>query len=174
MIRIVVTGPESSGKTTLATQLSRHFNCPWIPEYARAFLMKQNGNYVREDLEIILEGQLKSWEKVKGMPLVIYDTDTSVLKIWHEFKYGTNNPVIDLAFSQQKTDLFLLCKPDISYEEDPLRENPNERDELFSLYENLLAPHKTKVRIIDGEGKIRLQKAIDAVAKIVQSPTSRD
>lgn len=163
MIRIAITGPESTGKSTLAEQLAIHFKCPWVPEYARDFLLRTNGNYTFEDLDAIALGQLEAWKKHHSEQLCIYDTEMLVMKIWSEFKYHQLSPFIANAFQTQKIDLYLLCKPDIEWEEDELREHPELRHELFELYFNELQHHNLPFVVIEGQKEERVNNAINAI-----------
>jgi len=163
MIRIAVTGPESTGKTTLSEQLAKYFNCKWIPEYARKYLEQTNGIYHFEDLDIIAERQLEHWENHSEDKLCIYDTEMLVMKIWSSFKYKKVSSFIENAYQTQKIDLFLLCKPDIDWEEDALREHPEKREELYNLYFEILSNDKLPFRIIQGQSEERTQSAIHVV-----------
>ena len=89
MRRYAITGPESSGKTTLSQQLAKEFNGEYIPEFAREFLLERKGIYTQKDLDLIAEGQKQLWEKVSKHSLVFCDTEMIVMKIWSEFKYGS-------------------------------------------------------------------------------------
>jgi NadR type nicotinamide-nucleotide adenylyltransferase len=167
MIRIAVTGPESTGKSTLSEALAKHFNCPWVPEYAREFLTQTNGYYEQQDLDTIAQGQLKLWEEQVREPLCIYDTEMLVIKIWSSFKYGEVSDLIENAFQSQKIDLYLLCKPDIDWEEDELREHPELREELFEMYLEGLKINNLPCFIVEGEGEERLLSAIKSVNKLI-------
>ena len=85
MIKVAITGPESSGKTTLSEQLANHFNVEWVPEFARTYLIETGGAYTQEDLDFIAKGQFEEMEKVQDRELVFYDTDLTVIKIWSRF-----------------------------------------------------------------------------------------
>ncbi|MCB9285490.1 MAG: ATP-binding protein [Lewinellaceae bacterium] len=135
-IRIAITGPESSGKTTLARTLAGHFQTVWVPEYARSYLEGLSRAYEFDDLEQIARGQL-AWEKEYGQRahrFLFCDTDLLVLKVWSEYKYRRCSPFILEALRDYPYDLFLLCAPDIPWEYDPLRENPEDRQELYEIY----------------------------------------
>jgi nicotinamide riboside kinase len=115
MIRIAVTGPESTGKTTLARQLARRYGAPWTPEYARYYLRRLNRPYVQDDLLAIARGQLE-WEEAKGRrnPEILFsDTCLLVIKIWSEFKYGNCHPWILEQLRAHTYDLYLLCGVDL-------------------------------------------------------------
>ena len=130
MIRIAVTGPESSGKTTLCESLASHFKVAYIPEFARTYLEKTKGNYQQADLDEIAKGQLKNILAATSS-VVISDSDFSVMEVWSLYKYGNVSPLIAALVKENTFDLHSLCTPDIPWEEEPLRETPTTRDLLF-------------------------------------------
>jgi len=159
MLKIIITGPESSGKTTLCKALSKHFNLPFSKEYAREYLEKLNRNYNQDDLLKIAKGQLKSEQNTQ-----LLDTDLITIKIWSEYKYGScDNWILD-QIEKQKTEkrIYLLCKPDIPWEADPLRENPNDREELFEIYKKEIESLEHDYFIVDAENRLEkiIQKSI--------------
>ena len=126
-----MTGPESSGKTTLCKNISLLLNIPFAEEYARKYLKKIKKDYNQDDLIKIAKGQLKSEKNKK-----ILDTDLITIKIWCNYKYGQCDKWILDQIKKQKNRnrIYLLCKPDLPWETDPLRENPNDRMKLFQIY----------------------------------------
>jgi nicotinamide riboside kinase len=148
MHKIIVTGPESSGKTTLCKALSKHFNLPFSKEYAREYLDTLNRDYNQEDLLKIAKGQLKSEQNTQ-----LLDTDLITIKIWSKYKYGSCDKWILEQIEKQKSEnrFYLLCKPDIPWKADPLRENPNDREELFEIYKKELESLAQNYFIVEGE-----------------------
>jgi NadR type nicotinamide-nucleotide adenylyltransferase len=167
MIKIIVTGPESSGKTTLCKLLSEHFNTPFTEEYAREYLNKQNGKYTQSDLRRIAKGQLLKEQINEG--ILICDSDLITIKIWSEYKYGNCDNWIINQVEKQKTEnrFYLLCKPDISWEADPLRENPTNRSELFKIYKEELEKLKHNYVIIEGEERIK--NSISKISSLISN-----
>ena len=159
MIRIAITGPESSGKTTLCKALSEYYKVKYIPEYAREYLENTNGKYQKSDLDEIAKGQLKGIND-SANSIVISDSDFSVMEIWSEYKYGRVSEVIQELATKDLFDLHILCKPDIPWEEDPLRENPDNRDLLFNLYERSLTKHNKHFIVVSGSHTDRLEKCL--------------
>jgi nicotinamide riboside kinase len=162
MKRFAVTGPESSGKTTLAIALSEQYDGIFIPEFARGYLEQKNGIYSIEDLDWIAEKQLALWEERSAEKLLFCDTEMLVLKIWSEFKYRTCSTFILEAFRNQQFEHYFLCRPDIDWEEDPLRENPEDREELFERYLSELKKQQIPFTIVEGtlENRIKICAAI--------------
>ena len=103
MLKIIVTGPESSGKTTLSKVLSTHFEIPFTEEYAREYLNNLESDYTQSHLLEIAKGQLLSEHNAQ-----ILDTDLITIKIWSEYKYGNCNQWILEQIERQKTKKALL------------------------------------------------------------------
>ena len=163
---IVITGAECSGKTTLATQLSKRWGRPLVPEIARNYLEK-TPNYHRDDLLIIAKLQHEKEREILNQSLnkIICDTDLLVIMIWSEFKYGTCDPWIYNTFEKtlkrDKLDRhYLLCDYKIPWEHDGLRENPNNRGELFNRYTEKLQHYGLAHSLVTGEKKERLEKIL--------------
>ena len=151
MIKIVFTGPESSGKTTIAKRLAQDFKVPLVAEYARIYLDQLERPYQQSDLWEIAQGQLVA-EKTgaeSNPNYLICDTDLWTLLIWSEEKFQSVDPRISKAVSQQKTDLYLLLQPTLPWKYDPQRENPSDRDRLFQIYRNKLEKHHQPFLEID-------------------------
>lgn len=160
MKRIAITGPESSGKTTLAKTLAEQLGVRWIPEFARTYLLENNGNYEQEDLVKIARGQITAWNKFSKEEILICDTEMLVMKVWSQVKYNTVHPFILKALSEQQFDHYFLCRPDIPYEEDPLREHPDQREELFEIYLEELKIRKLPFTIIEGNMDQRIKDCL--------------
>ena len=135
-LRIAITGPESSGKTTLARALAKRFGTVFTPEFARYYLEQLDRPYGYADLERIARWQLlwqqRDADRAKG--LFFCDTDLVVIKVWSDVRFGRTDPWIIQQLEQNPFDLTLLCHPDIPWEDDPLRENPLDRQALLLLY----------------------------------------
>ncbi len=148
----VFTGPESSGKSTLALEMSKITNGRYVAEYAREYISKLNREYTQEDLLIIAKKQYALQEEAKqnADKNICFDTDLLTIKIWSEFKYGTCDEwILDRLYSNSNS-FYILCKPDFPWEYDELRENPNDREELFKLYESELQKYNFPYKIASG------------------------
>jgi len=164
----VVTGPESSGKTTLATELSVHFSMPLVAEQARAYLSEKPG-YLPSDLLHLAQlqmtaEQLHAEECTKPQSLVFADTDLQVLYIWWRELFATVPRSLVDAYHQQSQRCYLLCEPDLIWEADPLRENRYDRDRLYELYRTDLDRRNLPYSVIRGTGEERLNAALLAIA----------
>lgn len=172
IFKIVLTGPESSGKTVLAADLARALQTVWVPEFARSYLAYLPYSYARPDLERIGRGQQawEEWYSERANQFLVCDTDWTVLHIWEHYRYGI--PADGLWHWQkgftnpQAADLYLLCTPDFPSEPDPLRENPEEREILFGWYEHLLQSMGLDYMKIDGNHAGRLDTAISRIDKL--------
>lgn len=168
MIKIGITGPESTGKTTLSLQLSSHYQIDVIAEYAREYLSIVNGFYTKTDLDKIALRQYEYMTEQVDQNLLICDTEMLVMKVWSEFKYGNCSPLVKSLWEMQKIDLYLLCAPDIPFEEDPLRENPEQREQLFEIYKAELEKANCKFVIISGHDNQRFKKSVTAIDNLLQ------
>ena len=170
MKKVVILGPESTGKSTLAKKLAKHFEGCLVSEYAREYLSEIGNKYSIEDLLSIARGQVKKEIAIEnkcddeGKQIIFYDTDISVIKIWSEFKYNTCHPWIMQQFQERIYDLYLLTYPDLVWEPDPLRENPEDLRTIFDLYLKDMKNRNLNYEIIKGQGKARTQSAIDRVS----------
>ncbi len=166
MISIAITGPECSGKTTLAKELSSYLKCKWVEEYSRIYLDHLHRAYVEQDLVEIAKGQLKLYhEQARFNPeIIVSDTDLTVIQIWSEVKYGRISDELKLVLeSASAHDYYLLCYPDLAWEADPLRESENNRHELFELYEKTIKEKSHNYSVIKGIGKSRYDLAISII-----------
>lgn len=184
MIRkIVIIGPESTGKSTLCEQLAQHYETRWCPEYARAWLLQNGTNYTYEDLLTIAEGQLQLEDEYteklenESLPLLenggniplFIDTDMYVMKVWCEFVFGKCHRYVLDNILKRKYDGYLLCNVDLLWTKDELREYPDldTRKTLFRMYKDLLVNQSTPWALVSGTGEDRLASAIQAIDKIL-------
>jgi NadR type nicotinamide-nucleotide adenylyltransferase len=170
MKKVVIIGPESTGKSTLSEQLAKHYSTSWVPEYAREYLIQHGTEYTYDDLLTIAKGQLaleESYiEKAPPVSKVLFiDTDQYVMKVWCEFVFGKCHPWILDQITKRKYDLYLLCNIDLPWVQDTLREYPDlaSRQELYTIYKNILTNQSVPWVEVSGNYDERLQKAIQAV-----------
>jgi nicotinamide riboside kinase len=147
-LKIAFTGPESSGKTTMAELIAEAYSTSFIPEYAREFL-KDKTTYTLADLDVIAKQQIELCKASKNT-LVISDTEMAVMLIWSHEKFKEVSPTIQSYWEAQDFDHLFLCAPDIPWEADKLRENPLDRERLFQLYEVVLENSKKPFTILKG------------------------
>lgn len=168
MLKIVITGPEATGKSTLCQQLSNKLKVDFVPEYSRSYLKKKGTQYELQDLLKITIGQeeLIAKQAAQSPEVLIIDTAFLVLKIWAEEKYGGCPKLIEDKWKSFEVDYYLLCKPDIPWTPDPLRENPHDRDRLFDIYEQYLKKAGHNYTIIGGSYDERLSLALSVIGKV--------
>ena len=166
---VVVTGPESSGKSQLCKDLSKALQVPTVPEYARIYLESVGPDYDYNSLREIYAGhilyQAKALEENRS-PLIILDTDSINFIIWSIRAF---NRVPTEAMEQLKREShyrYLICKPDLEWEEDPLRENPHDRVEIMSEHQQLIQDLNRPHAFVEGQKKERLNNALDALQSI--------
>ena len=193
MLKVVIIGPESTGKSTLASALSKHFHTELSHEYARAYLetklaleklknnIKKTFLYDESDFYSMYLGQKQLEEFTLKTAkdrhnLVIFDTDALTYKIWYAevFKNSDNALLNNINFGEETPQigdiqtLYLLCSPQaIVWQPDPLRENPNDRDRLFDIYEKELITHKKTYFILRGSKNERLTDAINIIESFI-------
>lgn len=175
--KIAVLGPESSGKTTLCEKLSAHFNTSFVPEYARDYLMATGGRYEEKDLLAIALKQREREETLAAQiaengrqKLFFADTDLRVLQVWSEWQYGRCQNKILHMIAESHYDLLLLCQPDLPWQQDPLRQHPDEADRrrIFLHYLEMVSSQHIPFYVIGGMGEQRALFAVHAVESILQ------
>lgn len=177
--KVVILGPESTGKSTLCEQLAQHYETTWCPEFAREYLLTNGTQYEFDDLLTIAKGQLALEDEystileAQSLPLLesgghiplFIDTDMYVMKVWCEFVFGKCHRFILEQIVKRKYDCYLLCETDIPWTSDELREYPDlhSRRTLYLMYKDLLTQQNVPWTEISGSYEERLQKAIKMV-----------
>ena len=163
--RVVITGPESTGKSTLSAQLAQRTGGTWVPEYARTYIESLQRPYTREDVETIARHQISEMRELERQSgLIIFDTWLILTKVWLEVVYGDSPGWLSDAIRSSQVDLFLLCVPDLPWVPDPVRENGGEmRNVLFNRYAAEISRYGFKWVFVQGEGEARIQNAMNAL-----------
>ena len=174
LIKVVLFGPESTGKTTLAQALANHYQTEWVPEYAREYLQekwnKEHKTCESHDLIPIAEGQIRLENSLaeKANKLLICDTDLLETKVYSEAYYlGYCDPVLEKYALQNTYDLYLLTSIDIPWEKDDLRDKPNERERMFLYFKETLEKYNKNFIILNGDNGERLALAIKSIDKLL-------
>ncbi|MCL2596910.1 MAG: ATP-binding protein [Paludibacter sp.] len=167
MVVFCLTGPESTGKTTLSQALAAHFEGECVAEYAREYVEKLDRKYNFYDICRIACRQIEQLEDAKKAEnnLIFFDTDLIITKVWFELCYNKTPFFVTDYLKEPPVDCYLLCFPDIEWQNDTVRENGTEqkRHFLFNKYKNEIEKTGKSYYIIEGEGEERLQNAINAV-----------
>ena len=153
----------------MAKKLSSHLEVPIVHEYARTYLESNGPTYDLSDLKRIEEGQQNS-EKAywnSDFDTVIHDTDFLTLWIWYSYKYNIFPDRVYNYLQRHLPDLYLLCYPDIPWEQDELRENPNDGLELYRLYKAEIEKLGVPFEEIKGSHNSRTRLCISAIEKIL-------
>lgn len=173
---ISITGPECSGKTAMTEYLALELHATPVGEYARTYLDRTHGEYTFDDLDVIAQGQLDLVLKAAGIGLeskkdrdiVISDTFLLVIRIWAMYKYGMVSDSLQRLFVKYRPDIYVLCKPDLPWKNDGLREHEFERDALFEKYLAYIKSSGIPFVIVEGLGEERKQKALLQVKTLIQ------
>ncbi len=171
---IIVTGPESTGKTTLSKKMAEELGAVWIPEYARGYLEAAGRRAKKEDFphfvratQQLLEAGFRQQERRNKIPsVVIQDTSHEVYHLWQSDKFSLSSLVVD-AFKNDQPDAYLLCTPDLPWQADPLREDPHRRQELFLAIQALIKTSGCPVIEVSGFGESRTKNALGQLAHIL-------
>jgi NadR type nicotinamide-nucleotide adenylyltransferase len=175
-LRVVLFGPESTGKTTLSKALASHYNAPFVPEFAREFLQnKWNQNQTicsKEDLIPIAIGQMKLENEFaqKVNKVLICDTNLLQTKVYSEVYFdGYCDPEIELYSKKNHYDLYFLCGIDVPWEEDVLRDKPNEREFMFNRFQTELNKQNLPYVNLYGSQEKRFLSAIAYINELIDS-----
>jgi NadR type nicotinamide-nucleotide adenylyltransferase len=171
MKKIAITGPESTAKSSLAEYLANYYQVPFVPEFAREFMQSKPSGYLCsfDDISFIAKEQMRIEDELSAKnELIFCDTDILVCKVWQEYVFGYCDPFIQNAFLNRTYHLHLLCSVDIPWEFDPLRSNPDDREELFNLYKKELETASKAFEVINGLNDERFNNAIEAVDNILK------
>lgn len=166
--RVVITGPESTGKSWLSRQLSLKTGGLWLPEYARFYVEFLGRNYSEDDVLKIAKVQidLENQMAAATTDYLFIDTGLIITKVWLEHVYGRSPKWLDEAIRTQPRHMYLLCKYDLPWIPDPLRENPDLREFLFDWYKRELDYYGMNYHVIEGIGNKRLENALRALKMI--------
>lgn len=164
---VIVTGPESTGKTTVAKFLAENFRGAYFPELAREYIEQLERNYIYNDIVYIAKQQKEQLDKAMqnycDIP-VFFDTFLIITKIWMLWNSGKYENWMDEYIKKTNDAIYLLCAPDLEWIADNVRENGGEkRFELFNLYKQELKNNNLKYVIIEGQDSRRFENARKAV-----------
>lgn len=169
IIKIALFGPESTGKTTLAKQLAEYYETQWVPEFARDYLQEkweENQHIcVADDMMPIACGQtaLENQKLASANKYLFCDTNLMVTKVFSEMYYGFCDPLLHEAALTHEYDLFFLTDIDVPWEKDDIRDTPEGRETVFSVFKQTLIDNKKPFITLSGDKESRLAKAISII-----------
>jgi NadR type nicotinamide-nucleotide adenylyltransferase len=169
--KIAIVGPESTGKSTLSAYLARYFRVPWVPEYARFYCETLTRDCTWQDEINMFHGQLaleKALLSVAETDIIICDTTFITVKIWSDAFFGKTPQVVMDALPQYPYDLYLLMDIDLPWEDDPLRDFPNQREHFMQVWHNELQALNANYTVISGLGQQRYDAAVAAVNQFLK------
>ncbi|MFQ6600913.1 DUF4301 family protein [Flavobacterium sp. C3NV] len=169
IIKIALFGPESTGKTTLAKQLAEYYETEWVPEFARDYLQEkweENQHIcVADDMLPIAYGQvaLENKKLASAKKYLFSDTNLMVTKVFSEMYYGFCDPLLNEAALEHEYDLFFLTDIDVPWEKDDIRDTPDGRESVFSVFKQTLIDTKKPFITLSGNKESRLAKATSII-----------
>ncbi len=174
MIKIAITGPESTGKSMLSVALAKTFNGIVIPELAREYIEHLSEPYTFADVSKIAQMQIDQELEIeqqnkKGLDFVFFDTDLIITKVWFKHRFGEVPDFLTERMKKPYIDFHLLCSPDLEWIPDPVREHGTDRDYFFNWYETEIQQTNKPYSIIQGIGEQRLNNAVNAIHDFLQN-----
>lgn len=176
LIKVVLFGPESTGKTTLSRQLAKHYQTQWTPEYLREFAQnkwdKEQKVCEKQDVIKIAKGQIQLENSMapKAKQILICDTDLLETKVYAEYYFDNFQlDELDQAIANNHYDLYLLTYIDTPWQADDLRDRPEQREQMFALFKNALIKHNKQYLLLKGDKQTRLQTALKSINKLIHS-----
>ncbi|MCG2460216.1 ATP-binding protein [Flavobacteriaceae bacterium F89] len=174
LVKVVLFGPESTGKTTLSQQLAEHYNTKWVPEFMREYLQdkwqREKKSCEPKDLLPIAEGQMQLENKLSQLAtnVLICDTDLLELKVYSESYYsGYCDPMLEKYALRNSYGLYLLTYIDVPWEKDDLRDRPDDRERMFLNFKETLEKYKRNFVILSGDKATRLKTAVEHIDKLL-------
>lgn len=166
MQKIAIVGPESTGKSTISARLAAHYQTSWVPEYARPYCEKLTAPCTWQDEINMFRGQLALEDRLLPEAqnnIIICDTTFITIKIWSDKMFGKTPEEVLTELPKHPYDLYLLMNIDLPWEDDPLRDFPNEREYFMNVWHQELQALNARYVVISGSHEVRFQSAVQAI-----------
>lgn len=165
ILKIAVVGPESTGKSTMSAYLANHYHTVWVPEYARGYCEKLTAPPTIEDEVNMFYGQIALEKEIlpQANGILICDTTFITVKIWSDAFFGcTPQEVLD-ELPLHPYDLYLLLDIDLPWQDDPLRDFPNQREYFMDIWHRELKALNARYAVVSGQGQTRYDSAVAVI-----------
>lgn len=167
--KIAIVGPESTGKSTISVALAKHYNVPWVPEYARYYCAALTTDCTLQDETNMFHGQVALEEAIMATAetdFIICDTTFATVKIWSDAMLGESPQVVLDALITHSYDFYILLDIDLPWQDDPLRNFPNMREHFMQIWHKELKALNANYVVVGGIDN-RLQNVINAIDKFI-------
>ncbi|NTE05496.1 ATP-binding protein [Agrobacterium tumefaciens] len=169
--KIAIVGPESTGKSTMSQLLAKHYNVSWVPEYARYYCENLTAPYTLQDEVNMYYGQVALEDALLTTTesnFIICDTTFVTVKIWSDEMLGETPQIVLDALPKRPYDLYLLMDIDLPWQDDPLRDFPDQREYFMEVWHKELKALDANYEVIGGLGKLRVENAIKTIDEFLR------
>jgi len=163
--KIAIVGPESTGKSTISQALAKHYNVPWVPEYARYYCAALTSDCTLQDEINMFHGQVALEDSILSTTeaeFIICDTTFLTVKIWSDEILGETPSIVLEALTNRTYDFYVLLDIDLPWQEDPLRDFPHMREHFMDIWHKELKALNSSYVVVGGIDN-RLRNVIDAI-----------
>ena len=168
--KIVLTGPESTGKTTMAKLLADYYKTIWVEEFGREYFVNKNGKLDISDIIEIAKGQVKIEDEgfKHANKFLFCDTDLIITQVWSEIYFKDCPSEVFELNAYRSYDLYLLMDIDIPWEDDGTREFPHLRKWHFDRLKDELQKRSMPFIVISGNYEQRIKKCIEVLNELIK------